>query len=204
MSWRRSEISLVGRCGRRPVAFVTSEAPQPPDRLVTTLATTWCCFDGSGPASLGPCPSTTLEFLPALRVGLSLLFARMVHTIPEPASGTFTGWHRFWRSTLKLGKQDWKVASHELSLRQLERAVCCAGLDICNCACLEDVVRQVQTVEYAHLQSHQDGKGKGRFGISEEAALFAGTHRKSGDHMVCPDLLDSVNREVVRHHEPNL
>ena len=44
-------------------------------------------------------------------------------------------------------------------------------------------------VEYAHLQSHQDGKGKGRFGISEEAALFAGTHRKSGDHVVRPDLL---------------
>ena len=58
-------------------------------------------------------------------------------------------------------------------------------------------------VEHAYLQSHHDGKG--RFGITEEAALFAGTHRKSGDHMVCPDLLDSVNLEVGRqHHEANL
>ena len=45
----------------------------------------------------------------------------------------------------------------------------------------------------AYLQSHQANKekGKGRFGISEDAALFTGTHRESEDHMVGPDLLDS-------------
>ena len=85
------------------------------------------------------------------------------------------------------GKQCWGVESHEFDLRQLERAGCCDELDICNCACLEDVIRQVQMVECAYLQSHQDNKekGKGRFGISEEAAHFARTHRKSGGHMVC-------------------
>ena len=107
-------------------------------------------------------------------------------------------WHRLWRSTVKLGKQCWRVESHELGLRQSERAVCCDGLDICNCACWEDVVRQVHGVESAYIQRHQDNKekGKGRFGISEEAALFARTHRLSGGHMVCPDLLDFVSQEV--------
>ena len=51
-------------------------------------------------------------------------------------------------------------------------------------------IRSVQMVVFAFLLSHQDNKGnfKGRFGISEEAALFAGTYWESGDHIVCPDL----------------
>ena len=101
-------------------------------------------------------------------------------------------------------KQDWGAESHELCLRQ--RASCYDGLDICHCTCLEDVVRQVQMVEYAHLQSHQDkkGKGKGRFGISAEAALFTGTHRESENHVVCPDLFElckSGGRERRQHHD---
>ena len=58
-------------------------------------------------------------------------------------------------------------------------------------------MRKVQ-MEYAHLQSHQvsQGMGKGRFGISEEAALFAGTHRELDDHRVRLDILDFMSREV--------
>ena len=41
-------------------------------------------------------------------------------------------------------------------------------------------------------------KGKGHFGISEEAALFVGTHRESGDNVVYPALLDFVSREVEK------
>ena len=54
--------------------------------------------------------------------------------------------------------------------------------------------------ECAHLQSHQDneGKGKGPIGICEGAALFAGTHRESGDHVLCPDLVDFASREVEK------
>ena len=93
-----------------------------------------------------------------------------------------------------------------MGLRQLETAGCYDELDICTCACLEDVVREVQLVECAYVQSHQENqdKGKGRFGISEEAALFAGTHGESGDHMICPDLVglrESGGRERRQHHE---
>ena len=62
---------------------------------------------------------------------------------------------------------------------------------------MEEVVK---VVEYAYLQSHEDTKekGKGRLGISEEAALFAGTHRESGEHMVFPDILDFASRKVEK------
>ena len=110
---------------------------------------------------------------------LSLSADRALHgaRVSWPARGPLH-WHRFWRSTLKLGKQDWRVELHELGLRQLERAGCFDGLDICDCAYLEDVVRQVQTVQCAYLQSHQDNLVKG--------------------HMVCPDLLDFASREVEK------
>ena len=65
----------------------------------------------------------------------------MVRDIPESTFGArLIG---FWRSTLKLAKQDWGAGSRELGLYQLERAGCYDGLDICDCACLEDVFRQV-------------------------------------------------------------
>ena len=47
-------------------------------------------------------------------------------------SGGPLGRHQFWRSTLKLEKQDWGVESRELGLRQLERARGYDGHDICN------------------------------------------------------------------------
>ena len=113
-------------------------------------------------------------------------------------SGGPLDWHRFWRSTLKLGEQDWGVGSHELGLCQLERAGCYDGLHTCDCGCLEDVFRWVQMVECAYLQSRQNDQGKAQFcfGISQGMSLFARTHRVSGNRMVYSDLLDFVNREV--------
>ena len=91
---------------------------------------------------------------PALKTGLSpLLTPRFLNW----RAGGLLDWHE--RSTQKLGKQDWWVESHELGLRQLEKTWR-VGLDICNCACLANSVRQVHVLEYAYLQSHQDGKSK--------------------------------------------
>ena len=90
------------------------------------------------------------------------------------------------------------IGSHELGLCQLERGGCHDVLDAYNCGNSEDVVQQVHMVECAYLRGHQDTEGKGQdlFGICEKLALFAGMHRELGDHVVCPDFLDFLSREV--------
>ena len=112
-------------------------------------------------------------------------------------------WHRFWRSVHQLKKADWGVELHELAMRMLARAGEFDGLEVCNLACIEDLLRQVQLIEYAYLQesdsgSKGDGKGKGRPGLFEESSIFAGTHRENGEAMIAPDLLDYVSTEVER------
>ena len=114
-------------------------------------------------------------------------------------------WHRFWRSVHQLKKTDWGVELHELAMRMLGRAGEFDGLEVCNLACIEDLLRQVQLIEYAYLQesdggggSKKDPKGKGRPGLYEESSIFAGTHRETGEAMIAPDLLDYVSKEVER------
>lgn len=112
-------------------------------------------------------------------------------------------WHRFWMSTNKLSRGDWGVDIHELAMRMLDRAGGYDGLDICNIACLGDLVRMAQQIEYAYLQeddasSSSKGKGKGRVGLSDESSIFAGSHRETGDAMVAPELMDYVAKEVER------
>ena len=116
--------------------------------------------------------------------------------IPEPAIGRPTRLASILASTAKLEKREWGVEFHELGSRQLERAGCYGGPDICNCACLEDVVRQVQMVECAYLQSHQNntGGGKGRFGI----ALSPERTESRATTWSIRTFLDFVSQEVER------
>eukprot|EP00973_Karenia_brevis_P070353 9779706-Karenia_brevis.AAC.1 len=77
------------------------------------------------------------------------------------------------------------------------------GFDLSNVVGMEDLFRQAQLIEYAYLQEAGDpgGRGKskgGRLVAPEEAAVFTGTHRDSGEVMVCPELLDFVSKEIER------
>jgi len=87
-------------------------------------------------------------------------------------------------------------------MKCLETAGGFDGLDMCNCACLELLIRQAQLIEYTYHQelytAPKKGKGKGRAGLIEESDIFAGTHRDSGELMCAPDLLDYVSKEVER------
>ena len=112
-------------------------------------------------------------------------------------------WHRFWVSTNKFDRNDWGFAEHELVMRSLEHAGSYDGLDVCNLAAFEDLVRQAQLIEYMYSQDEnkkKDGKGqgKGKIGVSDEASIFAGTHREHGDSMVAPELLEYVSKEVEK------
>jgi hypothetical protein len=118
-------------------------------------------------------------------------------------SGGPTDWHRFWQSLYKLSKDDWGVAVHELSMRMFERFGVYDGLDVCNIAAIEELMRQAQLVEYVYLQEGEPTSGKGKskgkhIGLYDESAIFAGTHRECGDAMVAPELLDYVSKEVER------
>jgi hypothetical protein len=118
-------------------------------------------------------------------------------------AGGPTDWHRFWRSLYKLNKDDWGVTLHELAMRMFERFGVYDGLDVCNIAAIEDLMRQAQLVEHVYLQEGEPnagkGKGKGKqIGLYDEGAIFAGTHRECGDAMVAPELLDYVSKEVER------
>lgn len=117
-------------------------------------------------------------------------------------SGGPTDWHHQFKTLYRLNKGDWGVEAHELAMRMLDRAGTFDGLDVCNLACLEDLLRQAQLVEFAYLQESDGGKGKsggkGKFSIIDENAVFAGTHRETGNAMVAPDLLQYVGQEIER------
>ena len=129
-------LTPVGRCGRRPIAFVISEAAQMAGRLMTSLVATWCFSAVSGLASLRPCPSMTLEFSFALLpsgAGRARRRTRVCRDVVElltetnaedwPVVGPRTlawcarfldqraggslDWRQSWSSMLKLGMQDW-------------------------------------------------------------------------------------------------
>ena len=86
-------------------------------------------------------------------------------------------------------------------MRMLDRAGCFDGLDACNVACLGDLLRQAQLIEYVYMQDN-DAKGKGKgsktAGVYDESSIFAGTRKEAGDSMVAPDLMEYVAKEVER------
>ena len=116
-------------------------------------------------------------------------------------------YHRIWQQTHNLEKHNWGVETRELILRALDVAGSYDGVEIANLAWFEGLMRQAQLIEYTyHQESASGGKsgGKGkakastRAGVLEEAAIFSGSHRDSGELMCAPDLLDFVAKEVER------
>ena len=78
-------------------------------------------------------------------------------------------------------------------------------------AAMELAMRHAQLVEYVYVQEHTAkettrggggrGKGTGRGGspgLIDEASVFLGTHRETGEAMICPALLEFVSAEVER------
>ena len=76
---------------------------------------------------------------------------------------------------------------------------------------MEVMMRRVQLVEYAYSDRRNDKGKKGggkdnkndkgddhRAGLVEEAAVFSGVHRETGEMMVGPDLLEYVSREIEK------
>ena len=117
--------------------------------------------------------------------------------------------HRWWLQVYSLDKTMWGVDIHETGMRALEQFGCYDGLDLPNSAGLEVILRQCQLAEYVYVQEsgfNDQGKGKrgkgggskARAGLLDEASVFTGTHRDSGETMICPELLDYVAKEVER------
>ena len=115
--------------------------------------------------------------------------------------------HQWWKSNHYLKPDDWGVTEHETGLRAIELAGCYDGMDITNVASLEVMMRRVQLVEYAYSDRRnekgkkgggKDTKGDDRAGLVEEAAVFSGIHRETGEMMVAPELLEYVSREIEK------
>eukprot|EP00973_Karenia_brevis_P059124 8231905-Karenia_brevis.AAC.1 len=112
--------------------------------------------------------------------------------------------HRQFKTSFRVNKGDWGVELHEVVMRAADHFATYDGLDLSNAVGMEDLFRQAQLIEYSYLQESGDpaggkGKNKGtRLVAPEEAAVFTGTHRDSGEVMVCPDLLDFVSKEIER------
>ena len=121
--------------------------------------------------------------------------------------------HFWWKQTHSLGRHDYGVDIHENGMRAIERAGCYDGLDLCNLACVEVMMRQLQLVEYVYAQdalaapstdaggkAGRKGRGRGRSrgALLDESAVFLSAHRDDGEMMVCPELLSFVSAEVSK------
>ena len=121
--------------------------------------------------------------------------------------------HRWWLGSMRLGADAWGVSEHEHGLRALDHYGCYDCLDLTHSAGVELMLRRVQMVEYAYMRdgaassagqgeagkkNKGGGKGGRGAGFFDESSVFSGTHRDSGEFMVCPELLDYVSKEVER------
>ena len=114
--------------------------------------------------------------------------------------------HRSFKFVFRLSKGDYGLGLHELALRALGHMQEYDCLNLPNIAAVEDLLRAAQLIEYVYYQDHiagELGKGQGknggmRAGLVDEAHIFTGAHRDSGECMVAPELLDYVAKEVER------
>ena len=115
-------------------------------------------------------------------------------------------WDTRWRRDNNLKEDMWGVAVHRDLCKILDRLGLHDMCDLANLAAAEDIVRQLQLIEYLYyeaskLETHdgsKKGKGSSRGARADEAAIFAGRNRDFGECMVCPELLDHVAKELER------
>ena len=117
--------------------------------------------------------------------------------------------HRWWLQAYRLDSSMWGVNVHKLAMRAIQHGGCYDGIELCNLASIEDILREAQMVEYVYLQEANStkaapagkkgqGRGRGQAGLVNELEVFTGTHRDSGETMVCPELSDYVAKELER------
>lgn len=117
--------------------------------------------------------------------------------------------HKWWKMVNKLYDDMWGVVEHSLAMQSLEIAGCYDGLDVVNLASVELLLRKAQLVEFSYSErgpappmpdgEKKKGKGKdSRIGMYDETAIFLGSHKEFGEIMVCPDVLEYVQKEVER------
>ena len=126
-----------------------------------------------------------------------------------------TDHHRWWRATHVLQLGDWGVGAHSEHLSAIEKMGCYDALDVVNLAGAEVMFRQLQLIEYAYARDSPlcDAKGDSKGErerkrqrktmdtdaiMRQEAAVFAGAHRDTGDLMCSPDLLEYVGKEIEK------
>jgi len=125
-----------------------------------------------------------------------------------------TDHHRWFLYTHGLSKDSWGVNVHESGLKILQLLGEYDHLDLPNSAGVEALLRQVQLIEYVYMQDSAASRGKGGgktgegkkeksagvsfTGFVDELAVFSGSHRETGEAMVCPALLQFVAAEVER------
>ena len=101
-----------------------------------------------------------------------------------------------------MSKEIWGVSEHETALKALENAGSYDGLDLGNLASVETIMGKAQLIEYMYGQDSPElakeekskgnkkgSRGQQRAGMFDEASVFTGTHRESGDIMLCLELL---------------
>ena len=107
--------------------------------------------------------------------------------------------HRWWMSAWKLQPTEFGVIEHENVLRSVQFSMEYDQLDITNLVSFEVILRRCQLIEYHHEKKYRSAREKDdkNTGITrEEAMYFTGTHKLSGELMVCPELLKYVATEV--------
>eukprot|EP00974_Lingulodinium_polyedra_P013762 1334010-Lingulodinium_polyedra.AAC.1 len=73
-------------------------------------------------------------------------------------------------------------------------------LDVANLVGLEILLRRCQMIEYHYEKKAKASAAAGNEkGLTrDEAAYFVGSHRLTGEVMICPELVEFVAKEVER------
>ncbi|CAK0895865.1 unnamed protein product, partial [Prorocentrum cordatum] len=118
--------------------------------------------------------------------------------------------HRQFLSVFGLRPGAWGVEIYGAALRVLEEAACFDGVNICDLAGIESLMRKTELTEYVYWMDSMGATEKAEedkepsastvtfVGLMDEAAIFSGLNKDTGSAMVCPALLDHVSREVEK------
>ncbi|CAK0867888.1 unnamed protein product [Prorocentrum cordatum] len=106
--------------------------------------------------------------------------------------------HEMWKSKRKLNPTDFGVDMHETLSKMIEAMGSADHLDVYNLASAELGYRKLQLIEhYWDDRSAEQQQHNMRMPLEEAFAFMGGSRSPS---MVCPELLDSVSKELERIH----
>ncbi|CAK0839605.1 unnamed protein product, partial [Prorocentrum cordatum] len=107
--------------------------------------------------------------------------------------------HEMWKSKRKLNPTDFGVDMHETISKMIEAMGSADHLDVYNLASAELGYRKLQLIEHYwdDRSAEQQQQHNMRMPLEEAFAFMGGSRSPS---MVCPELLDSVSKELERIH----